>query len=193
MVLLSVALLALLPAATQASAGASAHERYCGLGGKSRDVYVVGDSVTCVAARAAIRKMTALPPRGNSPGSPPGWNCYRLSGGLSGAACDRHGATVESFGAADGTLGDGKAQHGHCAGAGSVTEYLITNYQEIVYVTNGFNCSYLEQALVDWHWNTGGSPPGPVAFLCEPTSGAATVCHRGKRSFRFGAVGAGAP
>lgn len=181
-------------AAGNAGAGSTVGvERYCGIGVFHVDVYALG-GVPCAVARGTFLKMSKLPPDGNAPGSPDGWSCYRMTGTVYGDACqNKTGQTIETFGATDGSAGDGKPQHGHCPGGQADTQ-LRVNDSQAVYSVNGINCSYVYQVLLDWNENNHGVGAGPVAFHCarntsKKTATAKTVCGRNGRSFIFGVAG----
>ena len=162
-------------------------ERFCGEAG-GLDVYATATSVTCGQATQAAAAMLRLPPDGNSPGSPSGWSCYRLTGGPWGAACDRKGshASIRVLGALDGGSGLGAPQSGACTATGTSWDnnalFLASVSLESVV---GLNCSYVANLLFDWHANKMPGV-GPVRFTCMKILGdSKRRCASAATSFIF--------
>lgn len=190
-----VASLLVLTAPTAAEA-ATPRLKFCKtVGGGSRALDVLAEhGVACRAARSVIRRMRALPPSGNAPGSPAGWECARSTGNPpSGFTCVRETDFEVGVYALSGPYGSARRQR-------TCNESLLFARWGIAGIrTKGMPCSAAVDALAFW---AGGaqSPRGPAGYSCtrrrvgeinQPGgSFLAYTCKRWKLRLRFNHGGA---
>jgi hypothetical protein len=162
--------------------------KYCGIVASfgPSDVALTGRG-TCKTARSIATAVAQLPPVGNSPGSPNGWQCARITGQPpTGLACTRGSSTISWYAAPSGS----PAKSYTC-----LNQAIYANTGVGRVNTRGVPCLIAINAIVLWDSQLAAAN-GPVGYGCRRTvigagePGALTryTCRRGKRRMTF-AVG----
>lgn len=169
------------------SAGLAA-TKYCGVVDSfgPSDVVLTGGG-TCKTARSIAKATARLPSVGNSPASPKGWKCARITGQPpTGLACTRGSSTINWYSAPSGPASKSYS----CL---NNTVYANTGVGRVT--TRGVPCAIAINVIVLWDSRLPATN-GPVGYGCrrevvgagEPGALTRYTCRRGARRMKF-AVG----
>lgn len=165
--------------------------RYCGtyhLHGAAgpAEIHAV-PTVRCRVAVATIRASLQLPPIGNGPGDPPGWQCFRITGAPpSGIACSRSNhddrLTVAAIGAPSGSV----SRRFRCADGPLYARDGIAGI-----AGHGMTCDVALNTIGFWASEWGATTTvaaGPTGYRCQKRRRydfVRYVCRRGDRVINF--------